>query len=95
MRLRGLLGCKTHGTSFNPLNPGGRASGPTLARITIDKSGAAHTVFFGVTSYGKGYAPPGGHKPITTIEFADTHPMSEADRNPDSNTRIPIKDTVK
>lgn len=81
LRLRALLGRKTHGIRFNPLNPGDRASVPTLARITIDKSVTAHTEFFGATKYGKGYAPLGDHKPITTIKFAVTHPMNEANRH--------------
>ena len=79
IRLRGLFDGNTPGIG---LNPDGRSSGLTLERITIDdKRGATHTVFFGWTSYGKGHVPSGGHKPITTIEFADTHPSKEDDRH--------------
>lgn len=59
-----LRGCASTKANFG-------SSGPTIKHITIGQDGHTHTFLIGRTSYGKGHAPKGGHKPITIIEHAE------------------------
>ena len=55
-----------------PSASGTGQGGPTLSHIRLGRDGHAHEFIAGTTAYGKGCAPQGGHKPLTTIEVQDS-----------------------